>query len=148
MMTRQRHRRHHGIRTNHNHAGDILEVNGHITQITTAVGNHGFHNIAVKTFILSAGGGKNTFITAPDHHIGRFQNLFLFVAAVLSAIARKIKHTTIVSAQSLRNGKQHRIAQSAAHQQHRLIVRNFCGSARGSHQNHIIPRFEGAAQVR
>ena len=62
-------------------------------------------------------------------------------------IAAEIEHAGTRLAQGLADGKQHRIAEAAAHQHHRLVLGRFRGRAGGAHQDHRLAGLEMDTQV-
>ena len=143
------HRIHHHVRADDDNTIDLAQGDIGLTQATVAIGLDGFDDIGDHCLVLRAGGLESGFlVTAPDDGVAGLENVFHVIAVHHLLVATEIEHTGTGLAQGLADGKQHRIAEAAAHQHHRLIFRRFRGRARGTHQDHRLARLEMDTQIR
>ena len=87
-------------------------------------------------------------VAAPYHLIGRRLDALHIVAVGHVAIPGEIDHLAAGGAERRADGEQHRITETAAGQQHRLLRRNPGRLAGRPHQHHRFARLQVGAEVR
>ncbi len=147
-VPRARHRRHHAVGADRDHAVDVAERDRRIAERARSVGVERRHDIADEGAVLRPLGAEaRRLVAAPHDDVGGALDLLDLVAVDHALVAGEIDHPAAVRAQRLADREQHGVAEPAADQQHGLARRRLGRVAGRAHQHHRLAGRELRAQV-
>ena len=141
------HRAHHPVGADSDDAADVAQVEHR--PVRRRVPEHRLDDVADEgEILLAARHDRLARVDRPDHLIVAGLDFVALEDVVRFLVAGEVNHLVAIFLERLGDREQHRVAEAAAEQEHRLVLRNLRRRAGRAHHHDLLARLQICALPR